>query len=57
MVRSAFERIPDKLADRLAAQSDAQQCHVLLTTEIDLVLADLSAGASNLQLVAEDGRA
>jgi phage terminase Nu1 subunit (DNA packaging protein) len=57
MVRSAFERIPDKLADRLAAQADAQQCHVLLTTEIDLVLADLSAGASNLQLVAEDGRA
>lgn len=57
MVRSAFERIPDKLADRLAANADPQACHALLTGEIDLVLADLSAGATNLQLVAEDGRA
>ena len=56
MVRSSFERIPDKLADRLAAAGDAQQCHVLLTTEIDMVLADLSAGAQNLQLEATDGR-
>jgi len=57
MVRSAFERIPDKLADRLAANADPQECHALLTGEIDLVLADLATGAENLQLVAEDGRA
>ena len=57
MVRSAFERIPDKLADRLAANTDAQACHALLTTEIDLVLADLANGAANLKLVADDGRA
>lgn len=56
-VRSAFERIPDKLAERLAACLDPHECHALLTAEIDQVLADLSAGATNLQLVAEDGRA
>ena len=55
-VRSAFERIPDKLADRLAATASAQDCHVLLAGEIDLVLADLSQAAAHLELQATDGR-
>lgn len=53
--RSGFERVPDKLADRLAAISDPAACHALLTTEIDQVLADLAAGAAALNL--DDGRA
>ena len=43
--RLAFERIPDKLADRLAAATSADDCSALLTAEIDAVLADLAAGA------------
>lgn len=54
--RSQLERIPDKLAERLAACADAHACHALLTAEIDQVLTDLAAGADSMQLVAEDGR-
>lgn len=55
--RSAFERIPDKLAERLAAETSAAACHELMTAEIDLVLADLAAGARALKVEASDGRA
>lgn len=55
--RAAFEKIPDKLAERLAAEADAQACHALITAEIDLVLSDLAAGARELKLDdANDGR-
>lgn len=57
MARAAFEKIPDKVAERVAAESDAQQCHALLTAEIDLVLADLAAGARSLKFGGDDGRA
>ena len=43
--RAAFEMIADKLAARLAACADEQECHALVNTEIDLVLADLAARA------------
>ncbi len=45
MTRNAFEKIPDKLADRLAAEADATACHAMLVAEIDQVLADLAARA------------
>ncbi|MBP8788740.1 MAG: hypothetical protein KBH41_14960 [Azonexus sp.] len=57
MARAAFEKIPDKVSERVAAESDAQQCHALLTAEIDLVLADLAAGARTMRLESDDGRA
>lgn len=57
MARAAFEKIPDKVAERVAAESDAQQCHALLTAEIDLVLADLANGARTMRLDSDDGRA
>jgi phage terminase Nu1 subunit (DNA packaging protein) len=49
MARAAFEKIPDKVSERLAALTDQQECHALLTAEIDLVLADLAAGARALR--------
>lgn len=49
MARSAFEKMPDKLSERLAAESDATACHSLITAEIDLVLADLSSGAQSMR--------
>lgn len=56
--RSAFEKIADKLSERLAAESDATACHALITAEIDLVLADLANGARNMKLEGDpDGRA
>lgn len=56
--RGAFERIPDKLAERLAAESAPEQCHALLSAEIDMVLADLAAGAETMVLEDDaDGRA
>lgn len=51
--RSGFERVPDKLAERLAVLTDAHECHALIATEIDQVLADLAAGAAMLKLEAE----
>lgn len=56
MARAAFEKIPDKVAERVAAESDAQQCHALLCSEIDLVLADLANGARTMRLDSDDGR-
>lgn len=56
MARAAFEKIPDKVAERVAAESDAQQCHALLCAEIDMVLADLANGARTMRLDSDDGR-
>ena len=57
MTRSAFEKIPDKLADRLAAEAEPAVCHAMLVAEIDLVLADLAAACRNFQIPeGEDGR-
>jgi predicted transcriptional regulator len=56
MTRSAFEKIPDKLAERLAVEADANLCHAMLTAEIDLVLADLAAGARTLTEAEPNGR-
>jgi phage terminase Nu1 subunit (DNA packaging protein) len=57
MARAAFEKIPDKVSERVAAESDATQCHALLSAEIDLVLADLAAGARAMKFETDDGRA
>jgi phage terminase Nu1 subunit (DNA packaging protein) len=57
MARAAFEKIPDKVSERLAALPDPQECHSLLTAEIDLVLADLAVGARGLRFDGDgDGR-
>lgn len=56
MTRSAFENIPDKLADRLAAEAEPAACHALLTAEIDQVLADLADSCRNFSAEAADGR-
>lgn len=56
MARSAFEKIPDKVSERVAATSDAQECHALLCAEIDLVLVDLANGARTMRLESDDGR-
>jgi len=57
MARGAFEKIADKLSERLAAESVSSVCHSLITAEIDLVLADLESGARLIKLAADDGRA
>jgi len=49
-VRSNFERVPDKLAEVLAAETDAHRIHAHLTAEIDLVLEDLTAQAAAMEL-------
>ena len=56
MARAAFEKVPDKLAERVAAETEAQNCHALLTAEIDLILADLANGARSLKFEGDDGR-
>ena len=56
LARSAFERIPDKLSERLAAETDAAACHALIVLEVDMVLADLAAGARGLKFESDDGR-
>lgn len=57
MARAAFEKMPDKVSERMAALTDAQECHALLTEEIDLVLVDLAVGARAMKFnVDNDGR-
>jgi hypothetical protein len=41
-IRLALERIADKLADRVAAETDPHACHALITAEVDQVLDDLA---------------
>lgn len=43
IVRNALARIPDRLADRLAAERDAKRCYALMNEEIELLLSDLEA--------------
>ena len=50
LARSAMERIPDKLADRVASLSDTVECHELMTAEIDQVLVELASSARLLRL-------
>lgn len=54
-VRANFERLPDKLADLVAAEADPHRCHALLTAEINLVLEDLAAQVAAVEL-ADAGR-
>lgn len=49
MTRSALERIPDMLSDRLAAEMDASVIHAMMTAEIDLVLAAMASDIRNLK--------
>jgi phage terminase Nu1 subunit (DNA packaging protein) len=53
IIRAAMERIPDKLASRVAAEPDAQRCHALLTGEVDSVLQELT---SLCDRIAQQGR-
>lgn len=47
-LRAALERIPDKLAPRLAAESDEHTVHTLLLTELDQALLDMAQTAEQL---------
>lgn len=47
-LRAALERIPDKLAPRLAAESDEHAVHQLLTGELDQALLDMANSAQQL---------
>lgn len=49
MIRSALERMPDKLADRLAAETSALTIHALMQTEIDQVLDDMTFAVLELR--------
>jgi phage terminase Nu1 subunit (DNA packaging protein) len=49
MARNAFLVIPDKLAERCAAESQVDAIHEFLTVEIELVLTDLATGAKAIQ--------
>jgi hypothetical protein len=46
--RAAIERIPDKLATRLAAESNADAVHALLMKELDQALIDMARMADHL---------
>ncbi len=56
-LRAALERIPDKLAPRLAAESDEHTVHTLLLTELDQALLDMAQQAATLpqRLAGSDG--
>lgn len=47
-LRAALERIPDKLAPRLAAESDEHTVHTLLLTELDQAMMDMAQTAEQL---------
>ncbi|HOX59656.1 MAG TPA: hypothetical protein PLC99_22470 [Verrucomicrobiota bacterium] len=47
-LRSALERIPDKLAPRLAAETDEHTVHTLLLTELDQAMMDMAQTAEQL---------
>lgn len=47
-LRAALERLPDKLAPRLAAESDEHAVHVLLMTGLDTALMDMAKTAEQL---------
>jgi phage terminase Nu1 subunit (DNA packaging protein) len=43
IIQTSLERIPDRLAERVAAESNPADCHALLTAEMDAALAELTA--------------
>lgn len=47
-LRAALERIPDKLAPRLAAEGDEHTVHALLLAELDAALMDMAQTAEQL---------
>ena len=47
-LRSALERIPDKLAPRLAAELDEHTIHALLLSELDQAMLDMAQTAEQL---------
>ncbi len=47
-LRAALERIPDKLAPRLAAEADEHTVHTLLLAELDQALMDMAQTAAAL---------
>lgn len=47
-LRAALERIPDKLAPRLAAEGDEHTVHSLLLAELDAALIDMAQSAAQL---------
>ncbi len=47
-LRATMERIPDKLAPRLAAETDEHTVHALLLTELDQALIDMVRSAEQL---------
>jgi hypothetical protein len=56
-VRNAFERLPDKLSDPLAAETSADVVHAMLTGAVGEVLQDLSRSVADLDLSeSADGR-
>lgn len=53
-LRAALERIPDKLAPRLAAETDEHAVHALLLTELDQTLIDMGQSAEQLPVKLTD---
>ena len=47
-LRAAMERIPDKVATRLAAESNADAVHALLLAELDQCLMDMARMAEHI---------
>lgn len=47
-LRSALERIPDKLAPRLTAETDEHTVHALLLAELDQAMMDMAQTAEQL---------
>jgi hypothetical protein len=54
-LRSALERIPDKIAPRLAAETDEHAVHTLLLAELDQALADMATTADQLPAKLQEG--
>lgn len=55
-LRSALERIPDKLAPRLTAEQDAHAIHALLMTELDHAMFDMAQTAEQLPEKLQEAR-
>jgi len=47
-LRAALERIPDKIAPRLAAETDEHTIHTLLLAELDQAMLDMATTAAQL---------
>ncbi len=53
-LRAALERIPDKIAPRLAAESDEHAIHTLLLAELDQAMLDMATTAAQLPAKLQD---